>query len=127
MPGAFYDNLADNLAFLIDDATTRRLVAFGAIFVGTAVAGQVLGVMLRQAAGRPDATVVLQGSEVASAFICEALPRLAADGLDVEAFYVASVELFDRLPAEERQAVFPEGRARTALGITGFTLPTMYR
>ena len=50
LAGAFYDDLATNLAFLIDDATTRRLVAFSAIFAGTAVAGQVLGAILRQAA-----------------------------------------------------------------------------
>ncbi len=83
--------------------------------------------LLRPARGRPDATVVLQGSEVAYAFITEALPRLAAAGLEVEAFYVASAELFDRLPEETRRRLYPEKRARAALGITGFTLPTMER
>jgi len=31
------------------------------------------------------------------------------------------------LPAEEQQAIFPEARAREAIGITGFTLPTLFR
>ncbi|HLA67800.1 MAG TPA: hypothetical protein VJP05_09980, partial [Acidimicrobiia bacterium] len=34
---------------------------------------------------------------------------------------------FDRLDAAERDRVFPESVAQTAMGITGFTLPTMYR
>ena len=42
-------------------------------------------------------------------------------------YYVASAELFDLLPAGERRRIFPEERAREAMGITGFTLPTMYR
>ena len=31
------------------------------------------------------------------------------------------------LPPEERERIFPEEHAREAMGITGFTLPTMYR
>lgn len=50
LAGAFYDNLATNLEFLITDDTTRRLAAFGAIFIGTVVAGAVLGALLRTAA-----------------------------------------------------------------------------
>jgi transketolase len=42
-------------------------------------------------------------------------------------YYVASAELFDLLPATERRAILPEERAREASGITGFTLPTLYR
>jgi transketolase len=40
---------------------------------------------------------------------------------------VTGAELFDRLPAGRRAAVFPEALAQRAMGITGFTLPTMYR
>lgn len=82
---------------------------------------------LRAAKGTPDVTVVLQESGVTYAFLQHALPRLLADGLDVEVFYVASVELFDALPAEERERLFPESARRAAIGITGFTLPTLYR
>jgi transketolase len=35
--------------------------------------------------------------------------------------------LFGALPAEEQQRIFPEERAREAMGITGFTLPTLDR
>jgi len=42
-------------------------------------------------------------------------------------FVVTSPELFDRLPPGERDAIFPAQAAQTAMGITGFTLPTMYR
>ena len=82
---------------------------------------------LRQAAGSGDATVVLQGSEVAYTFIQDGLPLLERDGIEVDAFYVASAELFDLLPDDEKKAIFPESRALVAMGITGFTLPTMYR
>ena len=82
---------------------------------------------LRAATGAHDTTVVLQGSGVAYAFVQEALPKLLAEGIDVDVYYVASAELFDLLPAAEREAIFPAARAEEAIGITGFTMPTLYR
>jgi transketolase len=83
--------------------------------------------VLRQAKGRPDAVVVLQGSDVAMEFVHVVLPHLDRDGIDLQVVYVASVELFDALTSEQRTAIFPDEHAREAMGITGFTLPTMYR
>lgn len=83
--------------------------------------------LLRAAAATPDATIVLQGSEVTYAFVQEALPLLADAGIDIEAYLVTSAELFDRLPAARRAEILPARVAETAMGITGFTLPTMYR
>ena len=83
--------------------------------------------LLRKPKGRGDVTIVLQESAVAYAFLEQALPLLAKDGIDPRVYYVASAELFDLLPAEERQGIFPEAHAREAIGITGFTLPTMFR
>jgi len=82
---------------------------------------------LRRPEGEPDVTVVLQESAAAYAFVEGALPLLAEKGVDALVYYVASAELFDLLPEEERRAVFPEERAAEAIGITGFTLPTLYR
>jgi transketolase len=42
-------------------------------------------------------------------------------------YYVASAELFDLLSPEEREELLPEAHASEAMGITGWTLPTMYR
>lgn len=72
-------------------------------------------------------TVVLQGSEVANDFVAEVLPRLDAAGLNMNVFYVSSVELFSLLSQEEQDRIFPSELAGEAMGITGFTLPTMYR
>jgi transketolase len=83
--------------------------------------------LLRKASGTADGTVVLQGSEVTYAFIQDALPLLERDGIDLDVLYVASAELFDLLPDEEKVAIYPESRAREAMGITGFTVPTMHR
>ena len=83
--------------------------------------------LLHKAVGPGDGTLVLQGSEVAMAFVNEALPRLQREGVDLNIYYVASAELFDSLPAAERARAFPEERAVEAMGITGFTLPTLYR
>ena len=82
---------------------------------------------LRAASRQSDATIVLQESGVTYAFVTETLPLLERAGIDVDVFYIASAELFDALPEEERQAIFPEAQQRLAMGITGFTLPTMYR
>lgn len=79
-------------------------------------------------AERPrDGTVVLQGSEVAYAFVEEALPLLDAEGVNLHVLYVASAELFDALDDAEQARIYPAELAAEAMGITGFTLPTLYR
>jgi transketolase len=83
--------------------------------------------LLRAASGDGDGTVVLQGSGVTNAFVEETLPRLEADGIDLNVYYVSSAELFDALPEHEREHIYPQRLANEAIGITGFTLPTMYR
>jgi len=83
--------------------------------------------LLRRPRGPGDSTIVLQESGVAYAFVQQALPRLERDGLDPRVYYVASAELFDLLPLETQRRIFPEACADEALGITGFTLPTMFR
>ncbi len=87
----------------------------------------VSGLYALRACETPDVTVVLQESAVAYAFVREALPLLAEKGVEALVYYVASAELFDLLPEDERRAIFPEARASEAIGITGFTLPTLYR
>lgn len=78
-------------------------------------------------AGSRDGTLVMQGSGVTYAFVQLALPRLLDEGLNLEIVYVASVELFDRRPRAEREREFPEALWQEAMGITDFTLPTLYR
>jgi transketolase len=82
---------------------------------------------LRASAGDADATIVLQEAGVTYTFVTETLPRLEQAGIDVDVFYVASAELFEALSPEEREAIFPEQLQMQAMGITGFTLATMYR
>ena len=93
------------------------------------VAGAATGVYpLMSARGKkPEGTVVLQGSEVAYAFVQETLPLIRKAGMDLSVYYVASAELFDLLPPAQQQKVFPPKAASEAMGITGFTLPTMHR
>jgi transketolase len=83
--------------------------------------------LLREPKGTGDVTLVLQESAVTCAFVEEALPLLERDGIDPRVYYVASAELFDLLPADEQAWIFPGERGRQAMGITGFTLPTMFR
>ena len=83
--------------------------------------------LLKKADSRADGIVVLQGSEVAYDFVGKTLPLLKKAGIDIQAYYVASAELFDLLPKAEQDKIFPEAHGQQAMGITGFTLPTMYR
>lgn len=72
-------------------------------------------------------TIVLQESGVVYAFVDEVLPRLRKEGIRPNVYLVTSAELFDLLPAEEQNRIFPAARAREAMGISGFTLSTLYR
>lgn len=81
---------------------------------------------LRRAWGRSDGAVVLQGSEVAYAFLLQALPRLVAAGIELDVYYVASAELFRMLPEREQDDILPQRVRSEAIGITGFTLPTIW-
>jgi transketolase len=83
--------------------------------------------LLKAAEGKRDGTLVLQGSEVAYAFVEQTLPLLKHKGIDLDVYYVASAELFDLLPEAEQERIFPFSLSGEALGITGFTLPTLYR
>ncbi len=83
--------------------------------------------LLQRAESKSEGTLVLQGSEVAYAFVEHTLAMLKAKGMDLNVYYVASAELFDLLPRAEQERIFPEGNAQEAMGITGFTLPTMDR
>ena len=76
---------------------------------------------------KPAGTIVLQGSEVAIGFVGGVLPVLREEGIDLRVYYVASAELFDMLPVARQREILPEAFAREAMGITGFTMATLYR
>lgn len=71
-------------------------------------------------------TVILQGNGVATIFVNEVLPDLDKRGLNLNVYYVSSAELFRLLPVAGQEAIYPEILAFEAMGITDFTLPTMY-
>ncbi len=72
-------------------------------------------------------TIVIQGSGVTNVFLTDVLPLIDEAGLNLNIYYIASAELFDALPVEEQKAIFPEELAMEAMGITGFTMPTLHR
>ncbi|NNK38477.1 MAG: hypothetical protein HKP03_08350 [Xanthomonadales bacterium] len=82
---------------------------------------------LLSANGRPEGAVVYQGSDVAYAFINGVLPRLQETGMNLDVYYISSVELFDRLDAEEKREIYPSEVAASAMMFTGFTPATTYR
>jgi transketolase len=82
---------------------------------------------LLEANGKPDATIIYQGSDVAYAFIKGVLPHLKEKGINLDVYYISSVELFDRLSAEERNGIFPASAAASAMMFSGFTKATTYR
>jgi len=71
--------------------------------------------------------IILQGSAVTNDFVTYVLPRLDESGLNMNVYYVSSAELFSMLPEKRQNEILPEEDMREAMGITGFTMPTMYR
>jgi transketolase len=82
---------------------------------------------LISAQGEGDGVLVLQGSGVTYAFVEETWPLLKEAGIDLNVYYVASEELFDALEPDEKETMFPASHRAKAMGITGFTRPTMQR
>ena len=97
--------------------------------LGLAVAeSSIKGVYkLLEANGAPDGTIVYQGSDVAYAFLHGVLPRLRETGMNLDVYYISSVELFDRLSEEEKREIYPESASSSAMMFTGFTAATTYR
>jgi transketolase len=94
----------------------------------TAAVDGVYALRRADPAGKPyHGAIVLQESGVTYAFVERVLPEIDRRGLRLNVFYITSVELFDLLPASRQAAIFPAELARHAMGITGFTLPTLYR
>lgn len=82
---------------------------------------------LRTARGLASGTLVLQGTGVVNAFLTGTLPLLDREGYDFNIYAVTSAELFDLLPAGERERLFPQSHQLEAMGITDYTLATMTR
>jgi len=97
--------------------------------LGLAAAQETVhGVYRLRGAQESDAgVVVLQGSGVTYEFVRVALPLLDAAGIDLNVYYVSSAELFDAQSARDQSLLFPQAHRERAMGITGFTLPTMFR
>ena len=69
----------------------------------------------------------LQGAGVTNAFVTHALPLIERDALNLNIYVITSSELFDLLPVDERERIFPEAHQQEAMGITDFTQATMIR
>jgi transketolase len=82
---------------------------------------------LLEANGRPEASIVYQGSEVAYAFVAGVLPRLREKGINLDVYYISSAELFDRLDEQEKNEIFPYSVAKSSMMFSGFTPATTYR
>jgi transketolase len=74
-----------------------------------------------------DRAIILQGQGVTTVFIRDVLPKLDAAGIRVNIFYVASAELFAGLSETDKKEIFPPELAFRSMGITDFTLPTLWR
>jgi len=74
-----------------------------------------------------DASIILQESAVTIEFITKVLPMLDKEGFNLDIFYISSAELFDMLPEKEKLEILNPEISEFAFGITGFTLPTMYK
>jgi len=121
--------LAHRPAVIAPFITRPPEIAVDRAALGLPAAGQSVqgAYRLRTARGRGQGTVVLQGTGVTYEFVTKTMPRLEREGIDVNAYVITSCELFDMLPAGERDRIFPEAHQLEAMGITDFTLSTMTR
>jgi transketolase len=77
--------------------------------------------------GKMQGTIILSGSAVMNDFIPQVLPKIDQEGLNINVYYVSSPELFDLLPRKRQEEILPPALKIDAMGISDFTMPTMYR
>ncbi len=94
----------------------------------TAAAEGLVALRTADPTARPyHGALFLQESGVVYAFVESVLPEIDRRGLRMNIYLVTSAELFDLLPEARRAEILPENISGHAMGITGFTLPTMHR
>jgi hypothetical protein len=64
---------------------------------------------------------------VAYAFVSGVLPRLKKKGINLDVYYILSVELFDLLDQQKKRETYPASAASSARMFSGFTVATTYR
>lgn len=72
-------------------------------------------------------TIILQGSAVMNDFVPYVLPKIDKNKLNLSIYYVTSAELFDLLTPKKQESILPAKQMQEAMGISDFTLATMYR
>jgi transketolase len=77
--------------------------------------------------GPMQGTIVLSGSAVMNDFVPKVLPKIDEKGYNLNIYYVSSPELFDLLPRQRQEEILPPSLKIDAMGISDFTMPTMYR
>ena len=82
---------------------------------------------LRRAAAKADAVLVLQGSRVTYAFVQETLPLLAGAGHRLGGVPGDEPRVVRPVGCRRARSGIPESVAQQAMGITGFSISTMYR
>ncbi|MGC8926836.1 MAG: hypothetical protein ACP5QK_02835 [Myxococcota bacterium] len=76
---------------------------------------------------KAEGTIIIQESAVMIEFINKVLPLLDKEGINLNIFYVSSAELFELLDDKKKEEILPYSLREEAMGITGFTLPTMLK
>ncbi len=72
-----------------------------------------------------DGVIIVQGSGAGEIFANKVLPQLKQEGIEIDSYYVSSLELFDMLTPEEQNGILPFEDLQKAIAITDFTLPTV--
>ncbi len=84
--------------------------------------------LVKKAEGKDiDGTIIIQESAVMIEFVNKTLPMLEKDGINLNIYYISSSELFDLLDSKRQEEILPYSAREEAMGITGFTLPTMLK
>ncbi|PIY95578.1 MAG: hypothetical protein COY66_06500 [Candidatus Kerfeldbacteria bacterium CG_4_10_14_0_8_um_filter_42_10] len=72
-------------------------------------------------------SIILQGSAVTYELLTHVLPKMDEKDYRMNVYYVSSLDLFNLLPSAEQARILPEARQLEAMGISDFTMPTLYR
>lgn len=71
-------------------------------------------------------TLIIQGSGVGEIFMQQTYPMLKQEGIKLNVYYVCSRELFLMLDETEQEQILPLNEQKRAMGLTDFTMPTLY-